>query len=113
MHRAYFAGSFGDKFVLWKARRNNGIREPEHRLWLYCALLVLVPGGLLLWGLGAANHIHWFGLVFAMGILGSCISIGIQLPCSYCIDSYEALAADAMVTVIIVRNTMSFAVSYG
>jgi hypothetical protein len=29
-------------------RRNNGIREPEYRFWLYAVLGLLVPGGLLL-----------------------------------------------------------------
>ncbi|KIX02991.1 uncharacterized protein Z518_06541 [Rhinocladiella mackenziei CBS 650.93] len=110
---AYFSGPVGDWFVLWKARRNNGIMEPEHRLWLYCVLLVLIPGGLLIWGVGAAHRVHWFGLVFAMGMLGASITIGCQLPVSYCIDSYKDISGDAMVTVIIIRNTMSFAVSYG
>ncbi|EXJ94818.1 hypothetical protein A1O1_03216 [Capronia coronata CBS 617.96] len=110
---AFWSGPMGDKFVLWKARQNNGVREPEHRLWLYCALFALTPGSLLLWGIGAAHHVHWFGLVFAMGLLASSITIGCQLPISYCIDSYKDLGADAIVTVILIRNTMSFAVSYG
>jgi len=87
--------------------------EPEHRLWLYCILLFLVPAGLLLWGIGAAHKVHWFGLVFAMGILGASLTMGCQLPISYTIDSYKDLGPDAIVTVIIIRNTMSFAVSYG
>ncbi|KIW11188.1 hypothetical protein PV08_10488 [Exophiala spinifera] len=110
---AYFSGPLGDKFILWKARRNNGIMEPEHRLWLYISLLILIPGGFLIWGIGAAHHIHWFGLVFAMGMLGCAITIGCQLPISYCIDSYKDMSGDAIVTVILIRNTMSFAVSYG
>lgn len=87
--------------------------EPEHRLWLYCALVVLIPGGFLIWGVGAAHKVHWFGLVFAMGMLAGSISIGCQVPCAYCIDSYKDISGDAMVTVILIRNTMSFAVSYG
>lgn len=111
--RAYYSGPLGDRFVIWMARRNSGIMEPEHRLWLYCALLVFIPGGLLIWGLGAAYHVHWFGLVFALGILAACITIGCQLPVSYCIDSYKDISGDSLVSVILVRNTMSFAVSYG
>ena len=80
---------------------------------MYCALLFLIPGGFLIWGVGAAHHIHWFGLVFAMGMLACSITIGCQVPCSYCIDCYKDISGDAMVTVIIIRNTMSFAVSYG
>lgn len=40
-------------------------------------------------------------------------SIGVQLSVSYCIDSYKDLSGEAMITVIIIRNTMSFAVNYG
>jgi hypothetical protein len=111
--RFFVAGPVGDRFILWKARRNNGIMEPEHRLWLYSILLVFTPGGLLLWGLGAAHHVHWFGLIFAMGMLATCIAVGVQLPVNYCIDSYKSISGDAMVTVILVRNTMVFAVNYG
>lgn len=40
-------------------------------------------------------------------------TIGIQLSVSYCVDSYKDLGGEAIVTVILVRNTMSFAVGYG
>ncbi|RSL86545.1 hypothetical protein CEP51_002742 [Fusarium floridanum] len=109
----YYCGPLGDKFVLWKARRNNGIMEPEFRLWLYTALIIMVPGGMILWGVGAAHQIHWVGMMFAMGALGAAITIGCQLPISYCIDCYRDLGSDAIVTVILIRNTMSFAIGYG
>ncbi|KAM5354916.1 hypothetical protein ACJ41O_001562 [Fusarium nematophilum] len=109
----YYSGPLGDKFILWKARRNNGIMEPEHRLWLYTALVIIIPSAMILWGVGAAHQVHWIGMMFAMGALGAAITIGCQLPISYCIDCYRDLGADAIVTVIIIRNTMSFAVSYG
>ncbi|KAL4904498.1 hypothetical protein BDW74DRAFT_178604 [Aspergillus multicolor] len=108
-----YAGPVGDKFILWQARRNNGIMEPEQRLWLYAALLIVLPGALLLWGVGAAHEVHWFGPVFAMGALAAAMTAGCGLPISYCIDCYKDLGADAIVTVILIRNTMSFAVSYG
>lgn len=63
--------------------------------------------------IGAANAIHWFGCVFAMGVIALTNTIGLQLSVSYCIDSYKDLSGEAMVTVILVRNTMSFAIGYG
>ena len=87
--------------------------EPEYRLWLFSLSLIFLPGGLILWGVGAAHNIHWFGLVFAMGVIGFTNSLGLQLSISYCIDSYRELGGEAIVTVIIVRNTMSFAIGYG
>lgn len=47
-----------------------------------------------------------FGLAFG-------VTCAVTLSVNYLIDSYREMASDAMITVIIVRNTMSFAVSYG
>ncbi|KAL8660849.1 MAG: hypothetical protein Q9202_006132 [Teloschistes flavicans] len=108
-----YTGPLGDRFILYTARKNKGIMEPEHRLWLFTLSLILLPGGLLLWGVGAAHRVHWFGLVIAMGTLGFTSGLGLQLSLSYCIDSYRELSGEAVVTVILVRNTMSFAIGYG
>lgn len=108
-----YTGWVGDWFVVRKARKNNGIMESEHRLWLFAPSLLFIPFGLILWGVGAAHGVHWFGPIFAMGVIAMTNTFGIQLSVSYCIDSYRALSGEAMITVIIVRNTMSFAIGYG
>ncbi|KAL8634789.1 MAG: hypothetical protein Q9228_007646 [Teloschistes exilis] len=97
----FYTGPLGDRFLLHSARRNNGIMEPEHRLWLFTPSLLLLPGGLILWGVGAAQQIHWFGLVIAMGTLGFTSGLGLQLSISYAIDSYRELSGEAVVTVIL------------
>lgn len=110
---AAYTGWLGDWFIVRKARQNGGIMESEHRLWLFVPSLVLIPFGLILWGVGAAHAVHWFGPVFAMGVIAMTNTIGLQLSVSYCIDSYRALSGEAIITVILVRNTMSFAIGYG
>ncbi|KAF2099206.1 MFS general substrate transporter [Rhizodiscina lignyota] len=110
---AFYTGIIGDRFTLKMARRNGGILESEFRLWLFAPSVILVPWALIQWGVGAAHHIHWFGCVFAMCLIAITNTVGIQLSVSYNIDSYRALAGDSLVTVIIVRNTMSFAIGYG
>jgi hypothetical protein len=86
--------------------------EAEYRLLPFTFCLIGVPGSLILWGVGAAHGIHWVGLIFAMGILSFCVTAGITLSVNYLIDSYRELSGDAIITVIIIRNTMSFAI-YG
>ena len=49
---SFYTGVIGDMIVLWMARRNKGLLEPEHRLWLFAPSLLLVPFGLILWGVG-------------------------------------------------------------
>ncbi|KAH9826482.1 MFS general substrate transporter [Teratosphaeria destructans] len=110
---SFYTGPIGDKIVLNMARKKRGMLEPEYRLWLFTPSLVLVPFGLILWGVGAAHHVQWFGCVFAMGVIAFTNATGLQLSVSYCIDSYRDLSGEAMVTVILVRNTMSFAINYG
>lgn len=110
---AAYTGLVGDRFVIWQARRRAGILEAEYRLWLFLPSIVLVPFGLILWGVGAAHGVHWFGVVFAMGVIALTNIIGLQLSVNYAVDSYRALGAEAIVTVILVRNTMSFAIGYG
>jgi hypothetical protein len=76
-------------------------------------LAIVLPAALILWGVGAANHIHWFGLVFAMGLMGLAIAMGSHLGVSYCIDTYKDFGADAVASIICIRNTLGFAFSYG
>jgi hypothetical protein len=110
---AAYTGWVGDWFVVRKARKNGGFMESEHRLWLFAPSLILVPFGLILWGVGAYHKVHWFGPVFAMGVIAMTNTFGIQLSIAYCIDSYRALSGEAIITVILIRNTMSFAIGYG
>jgi hypothetical protein len=107
------SGRVSDWLTLKLARRNNGVMEAEHRLWPFATCLIMVPGSLILWGVGAAHGVHWFGLVFAMACLAYTSSLGVTLSVNYMIDSYHDISGDAIVAVILIRNTMSFAVNYG
>ncbi|KAI1389224.1 putative MFS transporter [Hypoxylon trugodes] len=108
-----FTGVFSDRFILRLARKNNGVFEPEHRLWLFIVATLVIPSSLILWGVGAAHQVHWFGLVFAMGTTAFANTMGVTLSVSYLIDSYRDISGDALTTCIIIRNTMSFAIGYG
>lgn len=86
--------------------------EAETKLWPSAVFVVLVPFALILWGVGAAHQIHWFGLVFAMGTLAYVNTVGTQVCINYLIDSYPGLAGDSMGTLVIIRNTLSFGFGY-
>jgi hypothetical protein len=95
------------------ARKNGGISEPEHRLWLFTVSTIVLPASLILWGVGAAHQVHWSGLVVAMGTTALSNTFGVTLSVSYLVDAYRDLSGDALTTCILVRNTMSFAIGYG
>ncbi|ETN43749.1 uncharacterized protein HMPREF1541_02908 [Cyphellophora europaea CBS 101466] len=107
------SGNMSDWLTIKLARRNKGVMEAEQRLWPFILCVIAVPSALILWGVGAAQEVHWFGLIFAMGALAFTSAMGITLSVNYLIDSYHDISGDAIVTVILVRNTMSFAISYG
>ncbi|KAL6824709.1 major facilitator superfamily domain-containing protein [Trichoderma sp. SZMC 28015] len=108
-----YSGIVSDWFVIKLARRNRGIFEPEQRLWLFALTTILVPACQILWGVGAAHHVHWFGLIVAMCILAACNTAGITLSIAYLVDSYREVSGDGLASCIIIRNTMSFAIGYG
>ncbi|CAF3498628.1 hypothetical protein SNK03_005990 [Fusarium graminearum] len=107
------AGRMSDWLTVKLARRNNGIMEAEHRLWPLAICVVGVPASLILWGVGAQHGVHWFGLIFAMCALSTTSVMGLIISINYLIDSYYDISGDAITTIILVRNTMSFAISYG
>ncbi|KAF4464169.1 HOL1 substrate-H+ antiporter [Fusarium albosuccineum] len=108
-----YTGIFGDRFIVKMARRNNGFMEAEHRLWPFLPSLILIPFGCILFGVGAYHQVHWFGIVFAMGVISFTTTAGSQMSIAYCIDCYRDLASEALATAIIIRNTMSFGIGYG
>lgn len=106
-------GYLSDILRVYMARRNNGVSEPEHRLWVLVVYIIVCPCALILWGVGAASDIHWFGLVVGMGLIGGFGTIAATASVTYSIDSYREIASDSMATVIVIRNLMSFAIGYG
>ena len=109
----FLVGNFSDWLKVRIARARGGLSLPEDRLYtiiLYCLFGVFAC---ILWGVGAYYKVHWFGLVFGLGLLGGCSMFGVTISTTYVIDCYKELDTEATVVVIIIRNCMSFAVSFG
>jgi hypothetical protein len=51
----FVAGYLNDRSIMWFARRNGGIYEPEMRLWLGLASAIILPAGVLLFGISLAR----------------------------------------------------------
>ncbi|KAL6691564.1 major facilitator superfamily protein [Trichoderma pleuroticola] len=108
-----WAGHIADRLTLILARRNKGIREPEQRLWPLVLAGILSCIGLIIWGVGAAHEVHWAVLAAGLGILiFSCVA-GSSIVLSYNVDCFKDMSGESTVSVIIARNTLGFAISYG
>ncbi|KAK3348934.1 major facilitator superfamily transporter [Lasiosphaeria hispida] len=107
-----WAGLVADRITLWLARRNNGIREPEQRLWTLGLSAVMSCAGLVVWGVGATRSIHWAGLAAGLGMLTFGVVTGGCVALSYNVDCFKEISGHSTTSVILIRNVMGFAVSY-
>lgn len=107
-----WAGNAADWIALQLARRNKGIREPEHRLWVLAVSGVISAAGLITWGVGAYNNVHWVGLVFGLGMLTFGCVTGGSIAVSYNVDCFKEIAGETTVSVMLIRNTIGFGISY-
>ncbi|KAM3421147.1 hypothetical protein BST61_g1560 [Cercospora zeina] len=110
---AYYCGKTGRVLTVRLARRRGGLSQPEDTLYLFVASMILVPFSMLLYGLGIEYRIHWFGLVFSQGALAVSNCLCVAGGLGYAISSYRELSGDMVTTLILIRNTLSFAVNYG
>ncbi|KAL2426050.1 putative MFS-type transporter [Exophiala dermatitidis] len=107
-----WSGNVADWIALRLARRNNGIREPEQRLWILIVSGIISAAGLILWGVGAAHNVHWIGLVFGLGMLTFGCVTGGSIAVSYNVDCFKEIAGETTVSIMLVRNTIGFGFSY-
>lgn len=101
------SGVLSDVHVLWLAKRNNGVLEPEYRLWLLFITLIISPVGLIMFGVGAANSWPAPVIYIGLGFIGfGWGSIG-DTAMSYLMDSYPEIVIQGMVGVSIINNTLA------
>ncbi|KIM93806.1 hypothetical protein OIDMADRAFT_45953 [Oidiodendron maius Zn] len=95
---AYFAGPLNDKLSLYIAHRNNGFREPEFRLWAFIPSALIMPAGLIIYGVCAAEGLPWISSVVGMGMVGFGLS---------------DVAGEVVTTIILIRNIIGFGITFG
>ncbi|KAL2841044.1 major facilitator superfamily domain-containing protein [Aspergillus pseudoustus] len=108
----WLGGAGTDRFMVWKARRNNGIMEPETRIYSVFFAGPIMGAGLILYGVGAAQGIHWAGPIIGMGMIGSALPIAAEVSLGYVSESYPNLAGEATTAVIVVRNVIGCAMTF-
>lgn len=101
----FYGGKFVDYLTVKLARRNNGIMEPEFRLWAMILPTILNAAGLLAYGLSSAYQAPWaVSVVVGQGCLGFAMGSSGSICLTYAIDSYPKLASEALVLMLFVRN---------
>lgn len=104
-------GYLGDLFKIYMSKRNGGISEPEHRLWITLPFMFIVPGAMILWGVGAEHGINVWGLIIASGLLGTS-AVGNAIAINYFHECYREMSGPGMVPIVVIKDVMSFGIGY-
>lgn len=114
-----YSGWVSDYFVIWMAKRNNGLREAETRLWLMFAAAVISPLGMFLFGIGTEHgwgsedsSISWAGPYIALGFIGFGWGCAGDISMSYLVDCYPEMVLEGMVGVSVINNTLGMIFSF-
>jgi hypothetical protein len=108
-------GHGSDMIVKWRARRNNGIHEPEVRLLPLVFPIVVGVFSCVLYGYAAQypQDYHWFTYVWVIAAYYFAF-VGANIAAiTYLLDSYPTRAGPLLVIICALRGVMSFGVSYG
>lgn len=109
----YVGGAGTDHFMVWKARHNGGVMEAESRIYSVLIAGPIMCGGLVLYGVGAAHHVHWMGPVVGMAMIGSGLPIAAEVTLGYASESYPSLAGEATTALVSIRNVIGAGMTFG
>jgi MFS family permease len=110
---AYFSGPLNDRFVLVLSKRNCGFREPEYRLWAFLPSAIILPAGLMIYGVTSAHGLPWIVPIVGMGLVGFGLSVAGAVTMSYILDCYPLLDTQVVTTIILIRNLVGFGITWG
>ncbi|KAI5310339.1 hypothetical protein KEM55_008233 [Ascosphaera atra] len=102
-----YGGYFSDEFMIWMAKRNNGVTEAEHRLWMIFPLAILNPLGMLLFGIGTGQGWAWPVPYVGLGLIGFGWGCTGDLSMAYLMDAYPEMVLEGMVGVSVINNSLA------
>ncbi|KAF2008545.1 MFS general substrate transporter [Aaosphaeria arxii CBS 175.79] len=102
-------GVVSDRVIIYAARRNNGVFEPEARLWSFIPFILFVPAGGLMFGIGLNNGAPWPVIAVGLALYNVGVAPILAITVTYLTDSYEDVVGDALVGVTFLRNAISAA----
>ncbi|KAL5361218.1 major facilitator superfamily domain-containing protein [Aspergillus floccosus] len=108
-----YAGIFGDRFILWMAKRAGGIHSPEHRLPLLVLPGILAVLSLVVYGLTATGNATWGGPYMGWTLFQVSFVSVLIVSTSFASEAWERNPGPALVAVVGTKNIIAFGLSYG
>jgi hypothetical protein len=119
----FLLGWGNDKVMVWLAKRNNGISQPEHRLAVLVIPIVTGFVSSIAFGFLGQNYLytnpggdqpHWFSLVFIYALYFQSFGGIIEATLIYLANTTSAEDSLAVMTLVaVIRDTVSFGMGYG
>ncbi|GAB1310609.1 MFS general substrate transporter [Madurella fahalii] len=110
---SYAGGWLVDVFCDWRTRRNNGVFQPENRLYLCILPLLITGGGCVLFGYGVERTLHWTSLFFGYGMVSFALTAVPTITMAYVSDCVLPVNSDALMLVNGSKNIVAFGFLYG
>ncbi|KAI0020005.1 major facilitator superfamily domain-containing protein [Xylariomycetidae sp. FL0641] len=110
-----YAGWFGDKFILWIAKRNGGVHQPEHRLMLNVFPAIVGTCALVLYG-ETAQHAatsHWMGPYMGWSLFQFCTVCIDSVNTSFAAEVWPQNPGPALNLIVGARSIIQFGLTTG
>ena len=105
-------GYLADIFWRRSARRHDGVGLRESRLLALLPGAIISPLGLIVIGICLQNHLSWVGLAFGWMMSNVGLTAIANILLTYCVDCYPWRSAHIGVMVNVIKNVVSFGISY-
>ncbi|KAI6855169.1 hypothetical protein D0864_11734 [Hortaea werneckii] len=102
------SGTLSDRIVQRQARKMDGIRVAEMRLWLAYPAALLSAIGLIIWGISIDKSYHWMVGQVAFFLFAAGLQMGNTVVCSYIVDCYPLQSMSMIVFYAVLLNLSAF-----
>ncbi|KAJ5126427.1 hypothetical protein N7448_005729 [Penicillium atrosanguineum] len=92
-----WGGPVSDWSIKFFARRNEGVYEPEMRLYISLVPGLIGPAGLFLYGYSVSEGLPWIFPCLGSGLYGFSMAALIPIALTYLTDSYHKILGTALI----------------
>ncbi|KAF7555108.1 hypothetical protein G7Z17_g2414 [Cylindrodendrum hubeiense] len=109
---ALIAGLVSDPMIRLFSRRNQGVYEPEFRLFLIVPAFVLSAISYFLFGYLIEQGKSPVAMAALWGIATAALQFIMMSIGTYCVDAYRAISVEIFIATMIVKNFLLYGFSY-
>ncbi|KAI0123560.1 major facilitator superfamily domain-containing protein [Xylariales sp. AK1849] len=108
----WITGVLSDQVVIFLARRNGGVKEPEMRLWMLIPCFVYAALGYMMYGWSSQTGISWVAIAVGIACMiahqvGAC-----TIATAYAMECFPGISGELVVVLAMCSSMVNFAVSY-